>query len=184
MRRVSFWPAFLLGVVTTTGCMQQYPPTPDQPHATIEFRRSYAFHAGSFFYERLVVNGTLAFEASDNSISAEKHRTDSVLLRPGQHELEVSVSFAHKVKQVVQELVDCGSYDAPQECRGPKSREDVVVDATCQQRLGLDVQAGQLYVLQLDFQDAKHCSVQCFVQSLAGNGDLKGVPCPVVPVEE
>ena len=164
--------------------MPQQAPTPDQPHATIEFRRNYAFHVGSFLEERLVVNGTLTFEASDNSISAKKQRTDSVLVRPGQHELEASVRFAHMVKQVVQELYDCGAYDAPPQCRAPKSPEDVVVDATCQQRLGLDVQAGQLYVLQLDFQDAKNCSVHCFVQTLAGNGDLKNVPCSVVPVQD
>ena len=164
--------------------MPQHAPTPDQPHATIEFRRTYAFHVGSFLNEQLAVNGTLTFEASDDSISAKKHRTDSVLVRPGQHELEASVSFGHMVKQVVQELYDCGGYDASKKCRGPKSAEDLVVDATCQQRLMLDVQEGQLYVLQLDFQDAKNCSVHCFVQTLAGTGDLKNVPCSVVPIHD
>jgi len=169
----------------TTGCMQQYrAPGPDQPHATIEFRRNYAFQAGSVLDEQLVVNGTLTFEASDNSISAKKRRTDSVLVPPGQHELQVSLSFAHMVKQVVQELEDCGGYDPPETCHGPKSREDVVVDAACQQRLELDVRDGQLYVLQLDFQDAKNCSLECFVPTLAGNGTLQDVPCPAVPIQD
>lgn len=165
--------------------MQQYhAPTPDQPHATVEFRRNYAFHVGSFLFEQLVVDGTLTFEASDNSISATKHRSDSVLVRPGLHDLEASASFAHTVKQLVQELEDCGGYDESRTCRGPKSREDLVVDSACQQRLMLNVQEGQLYVLQLDVQDVKACSVRCSVQTLAGNGDLKDVPCPAVPIQD
>jgi len=182
-----FWPVFWLSslLAATAGCMPQYRGiTPDQPHATIEFRRNYASYAGSSFYEQLVVSGTRVFGASDKSTSAKMPRTDSVLVRPGRHKLEASVRFTHVVKQMVQELYDCGGYDQPPTCRGPKSQDDLVLDAACHQQLGLDVQAGQLYVLQLDLQDANNCSVQCFVQTLAGNGELKNVPCPVVPVQD
>lgn len=173
--------AWLCGALpATTGCTQRYhAPTQDQPHAIIEFRRNYAFHAGSFLHEQLVVDRTQTFEASDNSITVKMVRSDSVLIRPGQHQLEASASFTHMVKQVVQELDDCGGYDAPRTCRGPKSVEDVVVDAECHRQLSLDVQEGQLYLLQLDLQDAKTCSLSCFVQTLAGSGDVKNMPCPV-----
>jgi len=125
------------------------------------------------------------FEALDHDISANRTRTDSVLVRPGQHELEASVSFTHTVKQLVQELNDCGGYDeASRTCRGPKSSEDRVVDAACHQQLGLDAREGQLYVLELDLRDAKNCSIRCFVQTLTGNGDLKRAPCSVFPIEE
>lgn len=186
MRRVRFRCVFGLCsvVAATTGCMQQYQsPTPSQPHATIEFRRKYAFHSDSSLYEQLVVDGTLTYEASDKGSSANESRTDSVLVRPGQHRLEVSVRFTRVVKQMMQELVNCGGYDGPT-CRAPKSQDDQVLDAACHQQLGLDVQEGQLYLLQLDLHDANNCSVQCFVQTLTATGDLKNVPCPVVPMQD
>ena len=109
-------------------------------------------------------------------------RTDSVLVRPGRDKLEISVRFTHVVKQMVQELDNCGGYDGPREgCRGPKSEEDVVLDAACHEQLGLDVQEGQLYVLQLDLDEAKNCRLQCLVQTFTGKGDA---PCPVVPIQD
>ena len=98
-----------------------------------------------------------------------------------QRSLVTKSHCTHIVKQLMQELADCGGYDGPQDCREPKPREDVVVDATCREQLGLDVQEGQLYVLQVELDEAKNCHLQCVVQTFTGKGD---VPCPVVPIQD
>jgi hypothetical protein len=170
----------LMGLVALAlfGCVSAYkPPSAQEPHALLKFRRRYAERPGSSLREVLRVDGHWAFRKTDLPMHAALPRTDAVLVHPGEFPVEMIAVFSHQEMQAQQESYSCGSTSAPRTCYRTVQRSVTVTDGQCKRERTVQFESGKNYVIELDYQDARNCSARCMEQQPAGEGKFKNVPC-------
>lgn len=171
----------LLGCATT-GCMAQYkPPTAQQPHAVVKFRRTYETTAGSSLTEVLVVDDTWAIRKQSSTRDVGKVHTDAVLLHPGDSRVELHATFSHQESRSQQESYSCGTSDSPRTCYRTVQRVVTVVDGACNQPMGIRFRAGSQYLLQMTYQDGRNCSASCLIQEKLPDGTFENSSCTRLP---
>lgn len=145
-------------VLLVAGCAQQYAsPSANDPHGVIKFRRSYQESKGSRLTEKLHVGDERAFVFKGKRKVAEATRTDAVAVTPGQHVVTALAEF-----WTTQSNGDSTSK---------------VVLGKCKQSLPVKVEAGGVYLLQLNYQNKRVCTVECYEQTPTGSGEFVNTPC-------
>jgi hypothetical protein len=201
-------PCLLLTLVVG-GCASTYrPPTAQQPHAIVKFRRSYAGAAGTSLSEHLTVNGHDAYDSTVPAASAAVPRTHALLLHPGATTLVATGAFFHSENRVVTEnysvqvpysateSYSCGTSKSFRTCtrsvthyRSETRTRTVmrtvrVTDAECARQRTLMAKVHDVYLIELLFQGSGVCRLSCFQQVPAPDGSFTTAPCPLPPVKE
>lgn len=166
------------------GCMRDYvPPTPEQPHAIVKFRRSYENVHGTTLSEVMVLNDERAYQAVDSSDIASAPRTDAILVRPEPARLKLVSQFSHSQSYTATESYSCGTGTNNRTCTRTVTRTRTVVDGYCERELGVVFDQGQNYLLQLNYQDSRNCSALCLIQEPLGDGTFKNRPCATFVID-
>ena len=96
--------AVLALACTGLGCLVPYrPPTYEQPHAVLKYRRAYLMQAGASLSEVLSVDGYAALNLTVPSQTAATARTDAVMVHPQPATLRVDSTFFHNQTRSVEE---------------------------------------------------------------------------------
>jgi len=193
----------VLLVCLAAGCVPQYrPPTYDQPHAILKFRRSYAYAAGVSLSDQLSVDGHAAYGQTVPTASAQVPRTDAVLVHPRPARLSATSAFFHYENRMVQESYTvqvpystsesygCGMSGSYRTCTRfvtryrsetryrTVTRAVRVTDAECTaQRSILPMDRG-MYLLEFNFQAPGVCRLSCFEQRALPDGSFENRACP------
>jgi hypothetical protein len=196
--------AAMLVLCLAAGCVPQYhPPSYDQPHAILKFRRTYVYSAGESLAERLLVEDQQAYAHTSPSGTARAPHTDVVLVHPAAARVVATSKFVHDETQSEQETFwaevpytttetyDCGTFDSPQTCvrTVTENRSELqsrtvyrtveVTDAACASELTIRPADRDIYLLELDFQAPGVCRLSCFQQLAQPGGTFTMRPCPV-----
>jgi hypothetical protein len=193
-------------LVLVAGCVREYkPPTADEPHAVLKIRRTYESTPGVTLQERANIGEFRAFEVNGHALEARQARTDAILVHPVPMAFAFTGTFVHTEFRQVQETYyeqepysdtesySCGTGTSYQSCTRsvtryrsvPKTRwvtrQETIVDGTCEGSAGLSPAAGGVYLLQYTYQDRGACSLSCFEQVSLGENRFEQKPCPVGP---
>jgi hypothetical protein len=161
-----------------TACVKQYePPTPSDPHAILKFRRRYVKPQGTNLVEILRIDKHRAYKAMTPPIRASVPRTDAVLVNPGQSHLEMIATFSHEVIRFEQESYECGIYPEKRTCYRNVQKQVTVVDRHCKRDLDVFFVEGRSYLVELDSQATRHCTVHCIEQRPTGDGKFESQAC-------
>lgn len=140
------------------GCTQQYaPPSANEPHGIVKFRRSYQESKGQRLVEKLDIGEERAFVYKGKRKVAETTRTDAVPVGPGRHVLTAFAKFSSTYSN--------------------GDSTTTVVHGKCKQSVPVTVQEGGVYLLQLNYQNKHVCTVECYQQTSAENGQFTNAPC-------
>jgi hypothetical protein len=189
------------------GCVQAYkPPTADQPHAVLKFRRTYETKAGETLSERMMIDEYLAFEASHPTRAVPVADTTAVLLHPAALTITVRATFSHMERKTVQEnyteqesytdreSYSCGVGTSFRTCYRTVTRYRTkhktrwvtknvpVVDGSCEPSFTIAPRVGGTYLAQFTYQDHNACSLSCFEQATLGDGKFQQRACPSAPL--
>lgn len=176
-------PAFLrfttlAALMMSTSCVRKYePPTPDQPHSILKFRRRYHEPVGTDLVEVLKVDGRRAYKEVTMSSRAHVPRTDAVLVEPVPAQVEMIATFTHTSTTTVQESYECGTTGASRTCYRSVQRTNTVTDGHCKKKLAVPFKEGSAYLLELDYQDSRHCVAHCYEQRPIGDGKFSNDVC-------
>jgi hypothetical protein len=192
------------------GCVREYrPPTPDQPHATIKFRRVFEKSAGTALKERTTINGHVAQNEVASVDVASAPRASALLVYPLPTNLDVGGGFFHWETQMVEETyyVDvpyttnesysCG-YGSNETCTRTVTQyrseahirtvpqQVEVSDGWCSNSVRLAPKVGHLYLIDFTYRDKGICSATCLEQNeILSDGTFRSAPCPALtPAEE
>jgi hypothetical protein len=205
--------AVLALACTGLGCLVPYrPPTYEQPHAVLKYRRAYLMQAGASLSEVLSVDGYAALNLTVPSQTAATARTDAVMVHPQPATLRVDSTFFHNQTRSVEERYteqvpytasesdSCGSgYGTSYSCRTctrtvthyrsetryrTVMRTERVVDAACHNELALTPARDGVYLLELDFQGHRACRLSCYQQIHAADGSFRNSRCPLTLPKE
>jgi hypothetical protein len=201
--------ALVMTALVMTGCVSHYqPPTAQDPHAVLKFRRVYHVHPGARLSEQAHVEENLAFDTTAPSALAEAPRIDATLLHPKPSVLHFDVGFAHDEMRNVQESYQlqtpytnmesysCGSYKSYQTCTRSvtqyrsETRYRMVYkpveisDGRCAAALNLVVLPGRTYLAELTYSGPQACTLACYEQTADGKGGFINRPCTQFHIEE
>lgn len=198
--------AALVLCCVASACVPQYrPPTLEQPHAIVKFRRSYGYSAGVSLTEQLTVDEHLAYARTSPTGSANAPQTDAVLVHPLAARLLATSTFFHMETRAVQESYSvqvpystiesysCGYGTSYRTCTRSAThyrsetryrtvmRSVQVTDAVCSHASGIAPKANDIYVLEFNFQAPGVCRLSCFQQFGKPDGTFEMRPCLVPP---
>jgi hypothetical protein len=198
--------AVLLLCCAASACVPQYrPPTFEQPHAIVKFRRSYGYAAGASLSEQLTVDGHQAYARTSPAGSANAPQTDAVLVHPQAARFLATSTFFHMETRAVQESYSvqvpystmesysCGYGTSYRTCTRSAThyrsetryrtvmRSVQVTDATCSGASGIAPRANDVYVLEFNFQAPGVCRLSCFQQWGQPDGSFEMRPCAIQP---
>lgn len=164
-----------------TACIPPYSaPTPDMPHALLKFRRRYGGALGPAISESLSINDRPALAREGSAWDALVPSTDVVLAHPGRVTLGADAFFWHLDREPGYPMGYCGGPRFSASCYSPH-RTVRVVDAACSRSLEVEVRAGEVYLIELDFVDASACRLVCYRQKALGPGRIQMLPCGQPP---
>lgn len=189
------WPSAGLLVALTSSCVPPYePPTANQPHAVIKFRRTYDQTAGTRLSEMVDIDEHAALRESTHSSVAKAPRTDSILAHPVPGTFVVRSNFSHQEMRTVQESYQeshttyrmesysCGSGTSYRTCTRSAPHTEYrtkyrtvtksvdVSDGSCSRALRFAPKDHHVYLLQYTYQAPSACQLSCFEQVQAGDG--------------
>jgi hypothetical protein len=174
-----------LGITLALGgsaCVSQYaPPTVDEPHAIVKFKRRYEKLRGTSLREVLLVGGEQAFVNDDRPSHAARPRTDAVLVHPGVTDVRMTAAFTHLETYIAREPYPCGATNTPRTCYRTVRRNRTVSDGSCNRELTILFSAEKNYLLELDYQDRRNCRVRCLEQVHRSDGSFDNKPCQIDP---
>lgn len=171
--------ASLLALLTGCyGCMAQYkPPTVEQPHAIVKFRRTYESTAGAKLNELIAVNGGWVARKETPTRDVGDAHIDAALIHPGDSLVKLEASFSHVEMQSHSQTYSCGNSTCSRTVRTAVT----VVDGVCRKKLGVRLQAHEQYLVQLTYQDGRNCSASCVVQEKVSETSFNHRPCTRLP---
>jgi hypothetical protein len=186
------------------GCATSYrPPTAQQPHAVVKFRRVYPVRAGESLRENLLIDGHGAFNRVAPAQTAAAPHTDGILVHPQPATLSAESTFFHtevrtftesysvQVPYSTMETYSCGFGRTHSMCTRSAThyrsemrtrlvtRPVEVVDAACTAARSLAPAVNGVYLLELDFQGSGVCRLSCYEQVPADDGTFENRRCPV-----
>lgn len=198
------WVTLLLVACLASACVPQYrPPTLEQPHAIVKFRRSYGFSAGVSLSEQLTIDDHHAYGRTSPAGSAEAPQTDAVLVHPQAARVQATSTFFHMETRAVQESYteqvpypstesyNCGYGSSYRMCTRSVTqyrsetryrtvmRQVQVTDAACTGEIGIAPKAKDVYVLEFNVQAPRVCRLSCFQQFSQPDGTFEMRPCRV-----
>ena len=195
--------ALLTAGALLNACATPYvPPTSDQPHAVVKYRRVYQKTKGVTLREVLTVEEHPAFRESVAVSLVKGPRSDALLVHPAVAEIEAESVFFHiesrrvqenyteQVPYMATESYSCGTGTSYRTCTRSVTRyrsqhktrwvtkQVQVVDSRCEDRLWLKPAEGASYLVELRYRDHQICNLSCY-QQIQGEGDeFQNVPCP------
>jgi hypothetical protein len=199
----------ILGVLfVVSGCVSAYrPPTPDEPHAILKYRRYYEAQAGSHLDELLTVEGHRAYAHTRPAEEAEAPATDGLLVHPRPAELTAASTFFVYTTQNVQETYyvsvpyttsesyNCGTGTSYRTCtrtvtryrQEPRTRwvtKTVKVPVEqCSDSVWFRPKIGATYLVELAYQGDMSCRLVCSEQVRHEDGSFTTEACEM-PTEE
>src|SRR6476469_3867267 len=100
IRRLAPWAVAAVSVA----CVPAYrPPSMNEPHAIVKFRRSYEQVAGTGLRETIEISEHRAYSDSSAAQMAAAPRTDALLVHPVASELRVATGFFHTEQRTERE---------------------------------------------------------------------------------
>lgn len=169
--------ALASSLLVIAACVPPYtPPTSNMPHAVVKFRRRYGAVFGTTLTETLSINDKPAFASEASAWDAHVPATSGVLVHPGSVTIGAEASFWHLSREPGYPMGYCGGWRAPVSCYST-SRSVPITDAVCSRSLDLEMRAGEVYLLELDFVDATTCRLVCYRQESRGSGRVRMFPC-------
>jgi hypothetical protein len=192
--------------IVVAGCATAYQmPTAQEPHAVVKYRRTYDRTAGHSLHENLTIDGHPAYRATSDAFLAESPRIDAVLVHPAPATFISSATFFHVEMRLVQETYyvsepyttmesySCGFGTTFRTCTRMAThyrqvmrtrmvtRAVEVPDAACASEVRFLPAVDASYLLQLNFQEDRACTLSCFEQVPRGNGEFENRACPPAP---
>jgi hypothetical protein len=181
------------------------PPTANEPHAVVKFRRVYQESPGTSLHEVLMIGEESLFRQGSSSSRASAPLNDALLIHPGQAVFAARSSFSHTELKSVQETYyeqqsyqatesySCGTGSSFRTCTRsvtryrsvPRQRwvtkHVEVTDSSCSSQRSLVPRVGGVYLLELAYRASGACTLSCYEQIALPDGQFKNQPCPAAP---
>jgi hypothetical protein len=192
------------------GCFpaRYVPPTAQEPHAVLKFRRVYHTRAGTALRESVELGEANAYADAVSSELATAVRMDALLIHPQPAQLRFAVGFTHDETRLVTEnyyeqvpysgteSYSCGSYPYMRTCTRSTTqyrsemrtrtvyRTYTISDGSCAGPMNLLPAAGHVYMAEVTYSAPSVCSLSCYEQLPLPGGEFQNTPCPLFrPVE-
>lgn len=194
-------------------CVPPYrPPSANEPHAIVKFRRSYERVAGASLREAIDVDEHRAYADTSPSGAASAPRIDAVLVHPVPATTRVAAEFFHVESRMVRERYtvqvphyetesyDCSTgYGANRNHRRCTrsvtryrsetkyrlvTRPVEISDGACTSSVAFAPVVGHVYLAEYTYRDHHACQLSCFEQLPARNGQFRTQLCPMPPPSE
>ena len=192
-----------------TGCVKHYkPPTSDEPHAVLKFRRAYEESRGVSLREILALDDHRAVEKTISARRSKAPQIDAVLVHPRSAHVQAASTFFHTEMRQVQESYQeskphyttesysCGTVSSPRTCTRGVTRYTYetkyrwvtkaveVVDGACSASVWLAPSQDGVYLLEFTYRGHRSCRLSCYEQLSQSDGTFENQACPVPSPEE
>lgn len=181
------------------------PPTANEPHAVVKFRRVYQESPGTSLNELLMIGEESLFRQGLSSSRASAPLNDAVLIHPRGAVFAASSAFSHTELRRVQETYyeqqpyhttesySCGTSGSFRRCTRYVTRYRSVAkqrwvtkyvsitDSSCSSQRSLLPREGGVYLLELAYRASGSCTLSCYEQIPLPDGQFKNQPCPAAP---
>jgi hypothetical protein len=190
--------ALLGSLALATACLPPpyRPPTANEPHAVVKFRRVYQESPGTSLDEVLMIGEESLFRQGLSSSRASAPLNDALLIHPRDATFAAQSWFSHSDLRRVQETYyeqesyqatesySCGTSGSFRMCTRsvtryrsvPRQRwvtKNVsVIDSSCSSQRSLLPRVGGVYLLELAYRASGSCTLSCYEQVSLPDGQF------------
>ena len=184
MRPCTPWLLLGLQCLSLMACVRRYEAArPDQPHAVLKFRRTYQQTPGESLTETIIIDKRVALRLAGPSSLGVTTRTDAVLVHPVAAKYHISAIFTHTYTTSQTQSYSCGSAKYPTTCTRTATVTHTAVDGACVAQFRIYPEPLRNYLIQLDYQDRKYCTVKCYIETPKSDSELINSHCRFLEAE-